>query len=258
MESRILKKIRRLNWVLSETTTGNLSYSDLSVILKEVINANVYIADRDGNILGVSYKNAEDSSTILDEKGAERLLADHNQKFLSLEETAANSCGEDVLEFTDDDYGLADKFHCIIPSFCGGQRMGTLIAARHNEKFDEVDIALCEYGATVVGLEIRRNMNLIEERQNAMKAAVDMAIDTLSFSEKEALSKILAEFDEDEGLVVASKIASKYSITNSVIVNALRKLESAGVLKSRSLGVKGTRLKITNPYFREKGEKLSL
>ena len=64
MESRILKKIRRLNWVLSETTTGNLSYSDLSVILKEVINANVYIADRDGNILGVSYKNAEDSSTI--------------------------------------------------------------------------------------------------------------------------------------------------------------------------------------------------
>ena len=153
MESRILKKIRRLNWVLSETTTGNLSYSDLSVILKEVINANVYIADRDGNILGVSYKNAEDSSTILDEKGAERLLADHNQKFLSLEETAANLCGEDVLEFTDDDYGLADKFHCIIPSLCGGQRMGTLIAARHNEKFDEVDIALCEYGATVVGLE---------------------------------------------------------------------------------------------------------
>ena len=71
MESRILNKIRRLNWVLSESTTGSLSYNDLSVILKEIINANVYIADIDGNILGVSYENAEESSVVLDEGGSE-------------------------------------------------------------------------------------------------------------------------------------------------------------------------------------------
>ena len=74
MESRILNKIRRLNWVLSESTTGSLSYNDLSVILKEIINANVYIADIDGNILGVSYENAEESSVVLDEGGSEKLI----------------------------------------------------------------------------------------------------------------------------------------------------------------------------------------
>ena len=258
MESRILSKIRRLNWVLSESTTGSLSYNDLSVILKEIIDANVYIADIDGNMLGVSYINAEDSSTVLGEGGTERLEVIHNQNFLSIEETAANLRGEEILRFVGEDYEMADKYHCIIPSVCGGQRMGTLIAARHGEKFDDVDIALCEYGATVVGLEIKRNMNLAAEREKALRKAVDIAIETLSFSEREALGKIMQEFSGDQGSLVASKVAAKYSLTNSVIVNALRKLESAGVLQARSLGVKGTRINITNPYLREKAEALSL
>ena len=35
-------------------------------------------------------------------------------------------------------------------------------------------------------------------------------------------------------------------ITRSVIVNALRKFESAGVIESRSLGMKGTYIKVLN------------
>ena len=52
--------------------------------------------------------------------------------------------------------------------------------------------------------------------------------------------------DGDEGLLVASKIADKVGITRSVIVNALRKFESAGVIESRSLGMKGTHIRILN------------
>jgi transcriptional pleiotropic repressor len=40
-------------------------------------------------------------------------------------------------------------------------------------------------------------------------------------------------------------------ITRSVIVNALRKFESAGVIESRSLGMKGTYIKVLNPYLLE-------
>jgi transcriptional pleiotropic repressor len=36
-----------------------------------------------------------------------------------------------------------------------------------------------------------------------------------------------------------------------VIVNALRKLESAGIIESRSLGMKGTYLKVLNSRFKE-------
>ena len=49
-----------------------------------------------------------------------------------------------------------------------------------------------------------------------------------------------------EGVVVASRIADSVGLTRSVIVNALRKLESAGVIASRSLGMKGTFVKVLN------------
>jgi len=52
-----------------------------------------------------------------------------------------------------------------------------------------------------------------------------------------------------EGLLVASKIADQLGITRSVIVNALRKFESAGVIESRSLGMKGTYIKVLNPFL---------
>jgi len=38
-------------------------------------------------------------------------------------------------------------------------------------------------------------------------------------------------------------------ITRSVIVSALRKFESAGVIESRSLGMKGTYIKVLNDYL---------
>ena len=59
MGQDFLKKIRKLNWVLSESTTGTLSFEDLSQILRDVINANVYILDKDGRVLGVAYTDAD-------------------------------------------------------------------------------------------------------------------------------------------------------------------------------------------------------
>ena len=60
--------------------------------------------------------------------------------------------------------------------------------------------------------------------------------------------KNLKRYKEEgnEGLLVASRIADRVGITRSVIVNALRKFESAGVIESRSLGMKGTHIKILN------------
>ncbi|MCL6581371.1 MAG: GTP-sensing pleiotropic transcriptional regulator CodY, partial [Firmicutes bacterium] len=53
-----------------------------------------------------------------------------------------------------------------------------------------------------------------------------------------------------------SKIADRVGITRSVIVNALRKFESAGVIESRSLGMKGTHIKVLNDYLLEEIRKL--
>ena len=57
---------------------------------------------------------------------------------------------------------------------------------------------------------------------------------------------IFDELEGEEGILVASKIADRVGITRSVIVNALRKFESAGVIESRSSGMKGTYIKVLN------------
>ncbi len=75
---------------------------------------------------------------------------------------------------------------------------------------------------------------------------IRMGFDTLSYSEMEAVGHVFTSLEGKEGLLVASKIADKAGITRSVIVNALRKLESAGLIETRSLGMKGTFIRIQN------------
>ena len=78
----------------------------------------------------------------------------------------------------------------------------------------------------------------------------------MSYSELEAVEHIFKELNDTQGLLVASKIADKVGITRSVIVNALRKLESAGVVEVRSLGMKGTYIRILNDYLLEELERI--
>ena len=94
------------------------------------------------------------------------------------------------------------------------------------------------------------------EEETRKKAVVQLAIGTLSYSELEAVEHIFNELDGNEGLLVASKIADKVGITRSVIVNALRKFESAGVIESRSLGMKGTHIKILNDKLLDELKKI--
>ena len=110
----------------------------------------------------------------------------------------------------------------------------------------------------IVGLEIQRNKLLEQEEEERERQVVQMAIGTLSYSEVEAVVHIFDELEGMEGLLVASKVADRSGITRSVIVNALRKLESAGVIESRSLGMKGTYIKIVNSKFREELAKVSM
>ena len=84
----------------------------------------------------------------------------------------------------------------------------------------------------------------VRNRQN-----VRSAINTLSFSELSAVREVVSQIRGIEGVLVASKIADEIKITRSIIVNALRKLASAGIIESRSSGMKGTYVKIVNPYF---------
>ncbi len=139
------------------------------------------------------------------------------------------------------------KYAAIItPIDIAGERLGTLFVYRSDDPYDIDDIILCEYGTTVVGLEMMRSVNEESEEETRKIQIVRSAISTLSFSELEAIIHIFDELNGTEGILVASKVADRVGITRSVIVNALRKFESAGVIESRSSGMKGTYIKVVN------------
>lgn len=136
----------------------------------------------------------------------------------------------------------------ITPIDIAGERLGTLFIYKEEAGYEIDDIILSEYGTTVVGLEMLRSVNDENAEETRKEHIVQSAISTLSFSELEAIIHIFDELEGTEGILVASKIADRVGITRSVIVNALRKFESAGVIESRSSGMKGTYIKVVNDY----------
>lgn len=252
MSESLLTRIRKLNWVLSERTTGYVSFDQLCNIMSELLDSNVYIINKRGKLLSGDFVQGDEIPLIKDvDKNRISIPEQSNKKILELKETKSNMIYDSIKVYFGEEYSMADRYHTIVPIIFGGKRIASLILARANKAYDDEDIAICEYGATVVGIEVARGISLDEEQENRKTEAVDMALSTLSYSEMAAVSKIFAALEGDEGLLVASKIADKSGITRSVIVNALRKLESAGVIESRSLGMKGTRIKITNEFLRD-------
>lgn len=259
MENHILEKVRKLNWLLRESAAGVLSFGDLCETLSDLMDANVYITNKRGKVIGVHYKIKADSVTITDpETGNEQFPNEYNEALLKVVNTTANLQGQEALEIFKYDYDTYDKLHTVIPITAGGHRWGTLILTRYKPEFNDEDLVLGEYGATVVGLEMQRRKAIEMEEEERRKTVVQMAIGTLSYSEVEAVQQIFKELNGNEGLLVASKIADRSGITRSVIVNALRKLESAGVIESRSLGMKGTHIKVLNSKFHEELAKLKV
>jgi transcriptional pleiotropic repressor len=166
-----------------------------------------------------------------------------NERMLNVLSTKEN-VNLQTLGFSSD---VAKDYQAIVtPIDIAGERLGTLFMYKKAEAYEIDDIILSEYGTTVVGLEMLRSVNEESAEEIRKEQIVQSAIGTLSFSELEAIIHIFDELEGKEGILVASKIADRVGITRSVIVNALRKFESAGVIESRSSGMKGTYIKVVN------------
>lgn len=258
MTESLLQKTRRLNKTLQSSGSKPVSFQELSKILSEILDANVYIASKKGRVLGYELSTGFDCDIIQAEIVKEKKFPKkYNDELLKVTETKENvkeitECVFDQVSNCD----YPDKITTIIPINSGGERLGTLVLARFGRMFTEDDMVLAEYSATIVGMEILRSKAEEMEEESRKRAMVQMAIGTLSYSELEAMEHIFEELDGEEGLLVASKVADRVGITRSVIVNALRKFESAGVIESRSLGMKGTHIKILNDKLLEELEKI--
>ena len=237
MES-LLQKTRRLNKTLQSYGSEPVSFEELSKILSDILQGNVYIASKKGRVLGYKLSEGFECDIVQSEVEKKKISKKYNQDLLRFLRHGKMLRNYRVCFDERSSCDHPDKIATIIPINSGGERLGTLVLARFGKEFTEEDLILAEYSATVVGMEILRSKSEEIEEEARKKSVVQMAIGTLSYSELEAMEHIFNELDGDEGLLVASKIADRVGITRSVIVNALRKFESAGVIESRSLGMK--------------------
>ncbi|WP_085523985.1 GTP-sensing pleiotropic transcriptional regulator CodY [Tuberibacillus sp. Marseille-P3662] len=253
----LLEKTRKINNMLQNASTP-VNFNQMAETLRDVIEANIFVLSRRGKLIGMAL-NLEIENDRMKEMFQQRQFPEeYTQNLFKITETSANiDINDPLTAFPEENRELFENgLTTIVPIVGNQERLGTLVLSRLQESFADDDLLLAEYGSTVVGMEILREKTEEVEEEARDKAIVQMAISSLSYSELEAIEHIFNELDGKEGLLVASKIADRVGITRSVIVNALRKLESAGVIESRSLGMKGTYIKVLNDKFLYELEKI--
>lgn len=251
---QLLDKTRKIGKLLHNNNSSKVVFNDICRVLREILNSNVLVISRKGKVLGVGKCDGVEAITeLINENVGGFVDSLLNERLLAILSTKEN-VNLETLGFEHVD---VRKYQAIVaPIEIAGERLGTLFFYKTDAQYDIDDIILCEYGGTVVGLEMLRAVNEENAEENRKIAVVKSAISTLSFSEMEAITHIFDELNGMEGILVASKIADRVGITRSVIVNALRKFESAGVIESRSSGMKGTYIKVLNDVVFEEIEEL--
>ncbi len=251
---QLLDKTRKIGKLLHNNNSSKVVFNDICKVMRDILESNVLVISRKGKVLGVGILGGIPTITeLIGEKVGEFIDPMLNERLLAILSTKEN-VNLETLGF--EQINTADYRAIIAPIEIAGERLGTLFIYKTEKEYDIDDIILCEYGTTVVGLEMLRSVSEENAEESRKLAVVKSAISTLSFSEMEAIVHIFDELGGTEGVLVASKIADRVGITRSVIVNALRKFESAGVIESRSSGMKGTYIKVLNDVVFDEIEEL--
>lgn len=247
MSVQLLDKTRKINKLLHNNSSSKVVFNDICQVLVDTLNSNVLVISKKGKVLGIGVcKGVDEIHELIADKVGGFIDPLLNERFLGVLSTKEN-VNLQTLGFSTE---VAKGYQAIVtPIDIAGERLGTLFIYKKDAMYEIDDIILSEYGTTVVGLEMLRSVNEESAEEIRKGQIVQSAISTLSFSELEAIVHIFDELEGREGILVASKIADRVGITRSVIVNALRKFESAGVIESRSSGMKGTYIKVINDYI---------
>lgn len=254
MSVQLLDKTRKINRLLHNNHSSKVVFNDMCKILAGILESNVLVISKKGKVLGIG--NCEGVSVMeeLVQNETGRFIDPMlNERMLSVLSTKEN-VNLQTLGFSKEE--AMEHQALMTPVEISGERLGTLFLYKNDDWYEIDDIILSEYGATVVGLEMLRAVSEEMAEESRKEKEVHSAFGTLSHSEIRAVMEVVDELDGTEGILIASKIADKAKITRSVIVNALRKLESAGVIESRSSGMRGTYIRILNHYIYQELDKL--
>jgi len=247
----LLERVQTINIFFKENI-GQVALPVFCSLLVDEMNANVFIIDTDNVVLShakIANMNCELFERQLSTKSFP--LANIDQLLSMKNVTTKNINGNECVLSNDFFCEIAAKSIMIIPITVQHERVASVVLARYEDFFSDDEQLLGEVVGTLLSIEFLFRQLEVDKQEARKNNMVEIALDALSYSEAEAARHVFNELDGTEGFLVASRIADKAGITRSVIVNALRKLESAGVIESRSLGMKGTYIKVLNDKLLE-------
>lgn len=254
MSVQLLDKTRKINRLLHNNNSSKVVFNDICEVLSEILCSNVLVISKKGKVLGISrYEGIREIQELIGDQVGSRIDSLLNERLLGILSTKEN-VNLQTLGFVEENIRRYQAM--IAPIDIAGERLGTLFMYKCGNDYDIDDIILSEYGTTVVGLEMTRSVQEENAEEIRRQQIVQSAVGTLSVTELEAILLIFQEMEGNECTLVASKIADKAGITRSVIVNALRKFESAGLIESHSSGMRGTNIKVLNDCVFEELEEI--
>ncbi len=246
----LLEKVKIITNYIRENI-GKVKLKDLSPVLATLMTANVIALNSKNEIVAKAYVNQQDSELLDKELDSNSIFLENRYYFNTTMGVTIKEFDESECTLSSDDCSNTAVSIMTIPLVNKRNEVIRIVLIRLNNRFAEVDQILGEVLCSILTMELLYREVEYKEKELRKNVMVEIALDALSYSEVEAARNIFHELGNTEGFLVASKVADKVGITRSVIVNALRKLESAGVIESRSLGMKGTYIKVLNDRLLE-------
>lgn len=251
--SELLTRLSKLHGVFSDCLFADITLPDIGKALHSVINANVCFCAPDGSLLYTHEASAFSCHAARQRIQSTQQLHGFLRDRIRVLHTyqinipfSSHPClfDPDVLCRHRDAcfsffpvYGDRSYLCCLMVWKTDGQRL------------NKDEAVLCESAAAMTCMVASRAYNKIVDRDLIRRAAARTAANTLSYSELAAVKELVKVMHDNECTLVVNDLANKLFITRSVISNALRKLESAEIIRVKSLGVKGTYIRVINPYL---------
>ncbi|MFR4384200.1 MAG: GTP-sensing pleiotropic transcriptional regulator CodY, partial [Phascolarctobacterium sp.] len=169
----LLEKTRKINKLLQKG--DSVEFNAIARLLRDVIQANTYIVGRKGSVKGYALIREFECDImrekVLDDK---RFPDDYLNFIMGVKETLANIPHQDHnCSFVADTKCIfKDKMTTVVPIYGNGERIGTLIVAKYDAIFDDEDLLLAEYAATVLGVEILHDREVRVAEEVSKKAMV--------------------------------------------------------------------------------------
>ena len=151
---KLLDNTRKIERLLHNNDTGKVVFNDICRVMSNVLKSNILVISKKGKVLGYGeYNEIPILSELITDQVGTFIDPALNERFLGVLSTNEN-VNLGTLGFVREED--CNNVGIIAPIEIAGERLGTVFIYKDGPGFDIDDIILCEYGTTVVGLEMLR------------------------------------------------------------------------------------------------------